>query len=195
MGFPVQIRAMAFITMKLTPNQITLSRFFLLILIILSYEIRFFYLGTVLVIIGLLSDFLDGYIARKYKKGTAVGIFLDQFVDKLFVHGLLLYFLARGHLGFLVVLIIILRDDIAVALRYFGIQNQQVMPSIWSGKLKLWLQGVLLLAVSLELMSLIPISAVKILAGITAAWSVISLLHLMYANRTGLKVLVDGLKK
>jgi len=179
--------------MKLTPNQVTLSRLIILVLIIISYESKFFFLGTALLIIGLLSDALDGYIARKFKKGTEVGIFLDQFIDKIYVHSLLLYFLAKGNISFLIVLIIILRDHVAVAIRYFGVLNGQVIKSIWSGKLKLWLQGFLLVFIALHMVEVIPANALSIFGTFTAAWSAVSLLHFMLANRITINSFFESL--
>lgn len=180
--------------MKFTPNIITLSRLIIPVLIIISYESSFFFLGTVLLVIGLLSDALDGYIARRFNKGTDVGIFLDQFIDKIFVHSLLLYFLTKGYISFLIVLIIILRDHLAVAIRYFGVLNGQVIKSIWSGKLKLWLQGVLLIFITLHLVGLISSGIVNIFGTFTAVWSAVSLLHFMLANRITVNSFFAGLR-
>lgn len=179
--------------MKFTPNIITLSRLIILVFVIISFESRFFFLGTVLLIIGLLSDALDGYIARKFKKGTQVGIFLDQFIDKIYVHSLLLYFLAKGNISFLIVLVIILRDHIAVAIRYFGVLNGQVIKSNWSGKLKLWLQGFLLIFVAMNILEIIPADILSIFGTFTAAWSAISLLHFMLANRITIQSFFESL--
>ena len=169
--------------MKFTPNLVTLSRIIILVLVLIAFEYDFFILGAELLVMGLLSDALDGYIARKFKKGTKTGIFLDQFIDKIFVHTLLLYFLAKGNISFLTVTVIILRDQLAVGIRYFGVLNGQVIKSIWSGKLKLWLQGFLLLFIALHLVEVVPANFVNIFGTFTAAFSALSLLHFMVANR------------
>ena len=179
--------------MKFTPNLITISRLFILILVLVSYHYQFFYLGTVLLIIGLLSDVLDGYIARKFRKGTDLGIFLDQFIDKIFIHSLLLYFLARGNIDLIIVLVIILRDNIAIAIRYFAMLKGNILKSIWSGKLKMWLQGILLIFISLNLAGVFSNNFVNIFGTFTAGWTAVSLLHFMLANRITVNSLFESL--
>src|SRR3990167_7759421 len=49
-------------------------------------------LALLLFILALISDFLDGYLARLRKETTKVGSFLDLFADKTLVFGVLLYF-------------------------------------------------------------------------------------------------------
>ena len=52
-------------------------------------------LALLLFILALISDFLDGYLARLRKETSKVGSFLDLFADKTLVFGSLLYFTWR----------------------------------------------------------------------------------------------------
>ena len=71
------------------PNILTLSRllapFILIPLIILNKKISF----IIMIIIFSITDFLDGYYARKYKINSLFGKYLDAFVDKIYAGTLL----------------------------------------------------------------------------------------------------------
>lgn len=166
------------------PNQLTTLRFILLFFVIASDLLHFYYLAVLFILLSFLTDHLDGYIARRYKKSSDVGIYYDHFVDKIFVHLLLIYYLGQNLLSFWVVALLILRDYCALGLRQYAISHSHVMPSILSGKIKLVSQGVLL--VLLALTRIIPVSS-SILLGvgvIIVIWSFFSLIDMGIKNKT-----------
>lgn len=99
------------------PNLITLSRIFLVIpLIYLLYQpsIEFQWLALIIFIIAALTDWLDGYVARKLDQITELGKFLDPLTDKILVITPLLLLIERQIIPAWGVLIIVVRE-IAIA--------------------------------------------------------------------------------
>ena len=107
------------------PNFITLSRIILIPLII-----GLFYLpddllsqqgknvtATAVFILAAITDWLDGYLARRLNQTSAFGEFLDPVADKLFVVGALVALLWLNRVDMLVGLIIIGREIAISALR------------------------------------------------------------------------------
>lgn len=171
------------------PNQLTTLRFILLFFVIASDLLHFYYLAVIFILLSFLTDHLDGYIARRYKKSSDVGIYYDHFVDKIFVHLLLIYYLDQNLLSFWIVALLILRDYCALGLRQYAISHSHVMPSILSGKIKLVSQGVLL--VLLALTRIIPISSSIIfdISVIIVIWSFFSLIDMGIKNKAIIKKL------
>jgi cardiolipin synthase len=107
------------------PNLITLLRIVLIPLIIgifylpdswLSFEGRNF-IATAIFIFAAITDWLDGYLARKLDQMSAFGAFLDPVADKLMVTGALIVLLQLGRVEAVVALIIIGREIAISALR------------------------------------------------------------------------------
>ena len=108
-----------------TPNLITLSR-----IVTIPFIVGIFYFpddlisftaknvtATALFIFAAVTDWLDGYLARKLNQMSAFGAFLDPVADKLFVVGALVILLFLGRVDPLVALIIIGREIAISALR------------------------------------------------------------------------------
>jgi len=92
--------------------------------------------AVVLFVIAAVTDFLDGYFARRWNIGTILGAFLDSTADKLLVTGSLLALIAVDRASVWAALIIIIREFMVMALRGMAaLEGQVVRPSIW-GKLK-----------------------------------------------------------
>jgi CDP-diacylglycerol--glycerol-3-phosphate 3-phosphatidyltransferase/cardiolipin synthase len=107
------------------PNLITMSRIILIPLIIglyylpsewLSLENKNF-AATAVFILAAITDWLDGYMARKLNQMSAFGAFLDPVADKLIVVGALVVLLYLGRVDALVALIVIGREIAISALR------------------------------------------------------------------------------
>ena len=107
------------------PNVITLSR-----IITIPFIVGVFYFpddlvsfsaknvtATAIFIFAAVTDWLDGYLARKLNQMSAFGAFLDPVADKLFVVGALIVLLFLGRVDPLVALIIIGREIAISALR------------------------------------------------------------------------------
>ena len=82
------------------------------------------------------SDFLDGWIARKWNLVSEMGVFLDGTADKLLVLGALMGLLMVDRVSVWAAFIILGREFAVVTLRGLGAMNGAVMPPSKAGKLK-----------------------------------------------------------
>lgn len=90
-----------------------------------------------------LTDFLDGYLARKLGRTTALGAMLDQIADKIFITGALVCMVGVGLLqGIMIipVLIILAREFAVSGLREYAAQHVRPLPVDALGKVKTLVQ-------------------------------------------------------
>jgi CDP-diacylglycerol--glycerol-3-phosphate 3-phosphatidyltransferase len=93
-------------------------------------------IALVLFVLAAFTDFLDGYLARKYHLITNFGKFMDPLADKLLVTAALLGFLEIGELSAWVVMIILSREFIVSIFRAVAASAGIVIAAdIW-GKIK-----------------------------------------------------------
>jgi CDP-diacylglycerol--glycerol-3-phosphate 3-phosphatidyltransferase len=135
--------------MKQLPNIITLSRVvFLVVIAILAYES---WTGAATLVFFLclaasISDWLDGYIARKCGYVTDFGKLMDAIADKVMVVGLYLVLILRGmlgrgigwldDLGWVVIAVTILRDLVITGIRMMAARKGVVLAADAMGKRK-----------------------------------------------------------
>ncbi|MEA2504882.1 MAG: CDP-diacylglycerol---glycerol-3-phosphate 3-phosphatidyltransferase [Actinomycetota bacterium] len=92
------------------------------------------------------TDFVDGYLARRWRLTTTMGAFLDTTADKLLVSGVLVALVAVGRVSVWITVILIGREFLILGLRGVVVAaGTPFPPSIW-GKLKANVQfaGILL---------------------------------------------------
>ena len=133
------------------PNRLTLIRILMIPIIIISLAIQstnvllkyHYLLGHLagwLFVLAAITDFLDGYIARKRKIVTVFGSFLDPVADKFLVVSSLIMLLALGRVPSLIVIVLVLREIYITALRLLA-HERGVIVSVGSmGKWKTALQ-------------------------------------------------------
>ena len=93
-------------------------------------------LAAILFVIASLTDFLDGYIARKYHWVSDFGKIWDPLADKLLVDGVLICFAYLLLIPIWVCVLLILRDFIVDAFRMHALSKQIIVPASMWGKLK-----------------------------------------------------------
>jgi CDP-diacylglycerol---glycerol-3-phosphate 3-phosphatidyltransferase len=99
-------------------------------------------LAALVFLIASLTDFIDGYLARRWQQVTTLGNFLDTTADKLLVMGALLGLLAIGRVDVWVAFVVIAREVAVLGLRAIAAASAVVISaSIW-GKLKFNVQVV-----------------------------------------------------
>jgi len=134
-----------------TANKLTLLRVMMIpVMIVLMYikslgnPIGFFnmsvaqFLIALLFIIASLTDFLDGYIARKYDQITTFGKFLDPIADKVLVMVALLYLMMTmpDRVPLWAVMIVIVREFMVTGVRLLAIEKGNVIAASIYGKIK-----------------------------------------------------------
>jgi len=128
------------------PNAITFSRFVLsLVLFALMQAGGYWLTAAGLFVFAVLTDVLDGWIARRYKLITQLGRIMDPFVDKFITSGTFLFLLPvtqqSGVTPWMVV-IVLGREMLVTSLRGFLEQRGADFSASFSGKLKMFLQCV-----------------------------------------------------
>ena len=138
------------------PNKITLCRIILsillLVLIIFPMEkigIDFpeFKIGDVIInskylicgiifMIASLTDFLDGYLARKYNLVTDLGKVMDAIADKVLVNGVLIVLAANGYISVVVPVVIVSRDIFVDSIKMVAGQKSGAVGASKAGKFK-----------------------------------------------------------
>ena len=130
------------------PNKLTIARVIMIPLVMVCYMIDAIPYGKLiamgLFIIAAATDFLDGYIARKYNLVTDFGKFLDPIADKLLVASVLFMIAIDGTIpnpwGVIVVTIIMSRELIIDAFRLIASTKGIVMAADIFGKAKTMVQ-------------------------------------------------------
>jgi CDP-diacylglycerol--glycerol-3-phosphate 3-phosphatidyltransferase len=112
-------------------------------LILAGPRIRYAYVAAAaLFTLAAFTDFLDGYLARRWQAASALGSFLDTTADKLLVSGALITLVSVGRVSPWVAAIIVGRELAILGLRgVVAMGGAPFDPSIW-GKLKASVQFV-----------------------------------------------------
>ncbi len=93
-------------------------------------------IAGILFMVGSVTDFLDGYIARKYNMVTDFGKVMDAIADKMLVNGVLIILAYNHFLPVVVPVIIITRDIIVDSIKMASGSKGKVVAASWSGKIK-----------------------------------------------------------
>ncbi len=129
-------------------NAITVARIMLIpvFLVLLFSEVPYGeYLAVAVFALAAGTDKLDGYVARKQKKITATGIFLDPLADKLLVSAALIALVSLDKLAAWAAMVIIAREFAVTGLRLFAAAQGVSIPADRLGKAKTVSQTVAIL--------------------------------------------------
>ena len=139
------------------PNKITICRIFLAILLLVLMifplnrvglafpEIRLnegfiidskYLICGVIFLIASLTDFLDGYLARKYNLVTDLGKVMDAIADKILVNGVLIILAVEGYISVIIPVIIVSRDIIVDSIKMVAGQKNGAVGASYAGKIK-----------------------------------------------------------
>ena len=142
------------------PNKLTISRIIMAILIIIillggdyigdifNFEIPKLFINETIVvdlkyiisgflfIAASLTDFLDGYIARKYNLITDFGKLVDAIADKILVNSVLIILAAQGFIHPIIPVVVIIRDSVVNSIKMLAASKGKVVAAIKSGKIK-----------------------------------------------------------
>lgn len=123
------------------PNKLTMGRIVLVIPFILCLEIfdKNIYMDLLAALFfgaAALTDFLDGYIARKKNLITDFGKLMDPLSDKILVLAALIIFVEKGYIWSWMVIIIIAREFLVTGIRIIAASKGEVIPADKIGKYK-----------------------------------------------------------
>jgi len=131
-----------FFSRRNVPNLITIFRILLIFPIIVFLEINFKSLVWFLIIIGGISDFADGYIAKRYNLKTSLGTAIDPLADKIFILIAFTWLCTNQIIPFWSFSIIIFRELVVTSIRN---SKKDFMPAIRIAKYKSFFQFLALL--------------------------------------------------
>ncbi len=94
------------------------------------------YLLAILFLLFGLTDFFDGFIARRYNQESSLGSILDPIADKFLIHSSLIGLLAANKISFIWVLCFLCRDLCMMGLRQVAGEKQFSIPVSRWGKVR-----------------------------------------------------------
>jgi CDP-diacylglycerol--glycerol-3-phosphate 3-phosphatidyltransferase len=121
------------------PNLLSLSRMLTTILVfvlILLNSPWAFLTATALFILASVTDFFDGYLARRFKLVSPLGVFLDLTADKVFISAILIALVQVSLVPAWIVVIIVAREFLVTGLRSMAAARGKVIPAGMWGKQK-----------------------------------------------------------
>lgn len=134
------------------PNAITVARiplaviFFVVLLIGGTYgidDIAMRWIAAVLFIVAISTDWVDGYLARRYDIVSDFGKLWDPIADKLLTGAGFVGLAVLGELSWWLVIIILIRE-VGITVHRLMVAKEHVVAAAWMGKVKTAVQGVAL---------------------------------------------------
>ena len=160
------------------PNLLTLTRIlttpFLVVFIFQKNKIAF----IILLLFAALTDFLDGYTARKFNAISKNGVIFDAVADKILIISVLTGMLMTGYFGIYFLFLLLLRDIVVVigaCILFLSSFNTSLISSVqhsWASKIVTFLQFVTIISIILGIGSFYFLTA-TVLFGIWASISYI----------------------
>ncbi|MBP5607575.1 MAG: CDP-diacylglycerol--glycerol-3-phosphate 3-phosphatidyltransferase [Lachnospiraceae bacterium] len=143
------------------------------------------WIALAIFVVASLTDFLDGYIARKYKLITNFGKFMDPLADKLLVCSAMICFVELGRMPSWIVVIIIAREFVISGFRLVAVEQGRVIAAGWWGKFKTAFTMFMVIFMTIDIEALYYVTLA--LMYVSLALTIISLLDYLIKNRDVLK--------
>ena len=138
-------------------------------------DLKYIIVG-ILFIIASLTDFLDGYVARKYNLVTDFGKMIDAISDKLLTNSVLIILACNGKISTIVAVVIVMRDIVVYSIKMVIGNQGAAVAAIGLAKVK---TATLMVGIILTLFSNLPFELISLrisdfLLAIAAVLSIIS---------------------
>lgn len=159
------------------PNLLSIFRILLVPLLVVVLLTKFEgkeYVGLGLFLLAALTDFLDGFLARRRQQVTRLGKLLDPAADKILTSAAFVSLVEMGLAPAWMVALILAREFAVSALRSVAAEEKEVMAAGISGKVKTVLQiiAIALLIMHRRLGVLQPLAPIALwLALLASVWS------------------------
>ena len=175
------------------PNRLTILRIIMIPLFVVAMLWQSLpysdYLAAALFIVACVTDFFDGFLARKYNQVTTFGKFMDPLADKLLVCAALICFLAEENpqMPAWVVIVIISREFIISGYRLVAAEKGITIAASNWGKVKTFVQMAMSVVLIFDFQHPVfrIVNAVLIYASVIL--TIISLVDYIYKNRDIMK--------
>lgn len=134
------------------PNLLTLVRILLIpifVIVFTSAPERAF-LAAVVFALASLTDWLDGYLARRRGEITRLGKLLDPFADKLLVASALILLVDVGRAEAWIAIVIIARELAVTGLRTLAVREGTIIPADAGGKAKMIMQTLSIILLTID---------------------------------------------
>jgi CDP-diacylglycerol--glycerol-3-phosphate 3-phosphatidyltransferase len=130
----------------------------------------------VVFMIAALTDFLDGYLARKYNLVTDLGKVMDAIADKILVNGVLIVLAVNGYISVIIPVVVVCRDIAVDSIKMVAGQKNGAVAASKAGKLKtsFMLVGIVMLFFNDLPFSLFGIHVARVIIMIATVLSVLS---------------------
>lgn len=175
-----------------TPNKLTIAR-----MIIVPFLVIFLltgwggeanrYISLTLFVVASVTDWFDGYLARKNNLVTNFGKFMDPLADKLLVCSAMICMIDLKRLPAWFVIIIIGREFIISGFRLIAAENGIVIAANYWGKFKTASQMIMIILLILHFDGIFVILE-QIFIWLSLALTIISLITYIWQNRTVLSM-------
>jgi len=122
------------------PNSLTLLRIFLVPFLVVVLLTKFYgreYVGLAIFLLAAITDFLDGFFARRYNRMTRLGALLDPIADKLLMSAAFISLVELGLARAWMIVIIIGREFAVSGLRSIAAQQGVTIAASPLGKGKM----------------------------------------------------------
>jgi CDP-diacylglycerol--glycerol-3-phosphate 3-phosphatidyltransferase len=131
------------------PNQLTASRFVLGLVLFALIAWECWLACIVVFAVAAVTDWLDGYFARKQGLFSTLGRVLDPLVDKVLIGGAYIFLLPKERAGLeaWMVTLVVARELVITGLRSFMENRGATFGADWLGKIKMVLQCATLFAI------------------------------------------------
>jgi len=125
------------------PNQLSILRIILapvFLFMYLSDSVLLKQLSLFVFFIAVMTDWYDGWHARKFKSVTKMGVFLDPLADKVLTSFAFLLFFIEGIMPLWMMLVIVVRDIVMTLLRSYHEFKGNTMKTSYIAKVKTFIQ-------------------------------------------------------
>ena len=176
-----------------TPNKLTVARMimvpFLVVFLLTGWggEANR-YISLILCVAASITDWCDGYLARKNHLVTNFGKFMDPLADKLLVCSAMICMIELGRLPAWFVIIIIGREFIISGFRLIAAENGIVIAANYWGKFKTVSQMIMIILLILHFDLSVFVILEQIFIWLSLALTVISLMTYIWQNRSVLSM-------
>ena len=176
-----------------TPNKLTVARMimvpFLVVFLLTGWggEANR-YISLILFVAASITDWFDGYLARKNHLVTNFGKFMDPLADKLLVCSAMICMIELGRLPAWFVIVIIGREFIISGFRLIAAENGIVIAANYWGKFKTVSQMIMIILLILHFDLSVFVILEQIFIWLSLALTVISLMTYIWQNRSVLSM-------